>query len=614
MCETDVSVEQTHYRRLEIAAARAAFLEQGTESGQVRPVIAASWQRSRSLGVDALIPSPEFHADLDTHGRLVSAAQPVLDRLADEVSELALSIALTDASSRLLLRIDTEPPIGRLLDSVHFAPGFDYGESAVGTNGVGTALESRQPVTISGPEHFSERLQAFSCTGAPIRDPLSGRVAGVLDVTCLFEDYSPVVRSLVRATTGEIERALLMDRGYEQQAVFDAYTRTAARAKGAVGAVGLTVMLADHAMHERFAADEFEELRTHARYLVDRAERAEDDLELRTGARVHLRAARITARDRAVGVVFEAVRMPDAPPRATAPMPVAPTMSPGWRRADSAAVAAVRSSSPLLVAGEPATGKATLVEAAFRAVHPSGEIEVVDSPARAEVLADELPRRTEAVLVLLRRLDRWSAASAPSVTRLADAAVSPHVLAATVSGMEGGEPAAALLESFVASAMVPPLRHRAQDLPRLVDAVLRDVGRPRAVSPQALYALSNHGWPGNFDELREVLAHAVARRPAGAIELHDLPESLFAQAPRRLSAMESAERDAIVAALREADGNRATGDQPRHALPEDQSVRHHGVTAVTPSVRPRAKSPSPAGGSDRGSRQGCPAGSRSPWS
>lgn len=549
-------VEQTHNRRLEIAAARAAFLEQGTDLGDVRPVVAASWQRSRSLGVDALTPTPEYHGDLDTQGRLMSAARPVLDRLADEVAELALSIALTDANSRLLLRVDTERRIGTLLDSVHFAPGFDYGESAVGTNGVGTAFESRQPVTISGPEHFAERLQAFSCTGAPIRDPLSGRVAGVLDVTCLYEDSSPVLRSLVRATTSEIERLLLVDRGYEQQAVFDAYARTATRSRLAVGAVGISVLIANHAMHDQFSAAEYEELRTHAQYLADRNDRAEDDVPLSTGARAHLRTQRVIAREQMVGVVFEAARIRDVPTAASPTPTLAGAGSPGWRRAHADVASAVRSSSPVVVAGEASTGKTMLIADTFRAVHPDGVVEVIDSPTQAEALCAALGDRATPTLALIRRLDSWDAGSGPSLARLADVTAPPHMMAATFTTTEGEAPDPALLQSFVASAMVPPLRHRAQDLPQLAEAIIRATGRPRALSPLALRSLTNHEWPGNLAELRSVLERAVSLRPVGVIDVQDLPGALSAHPSRRLNPMESAERDAIVAALLSTEGNR----------------------------------------------------------
>ena len=545
-----------HNRRLEIAAARAMFLEEGTGADEVRPLVAASWQRSRTAGVDALTTVPGYHSDLDTDGHLVSAARPVVDRLADEVSELALSIALTDASSRLLLRVDTETRIGRLLDAVHFAPGFDYGESAVGTNGVGTAFESRQPVTISGPEHFAERLQAFTCTGAPIRDPLSGRVMGVLDLTCLFEDSSPVLRSLVRATTAEIERALLMDHGHEQQAVFDAFTRTAARSSGAVGAVGLSVLLANQTMHGLFSATEYEQLRTHARYLVDDADRAEDDIELGSRTRVRLRAQRVVARGRVVGVVFDAARLPDPAETVASASPVDGAATPGWRRAEAEVSAAIRALAPVVVAGEGTTGKATLVVSAFRRTYPDGIVEVLDSPDQAGRLADELPGRSMPTLALIRRLDRWDAAAGEALGRLAEAAGPPHLLAATFTAARGEGPDPALLRPFVSSALVPPLRHRAQDLPQLADALLRSAGRTRALSPAALRVLAGHDWPGNLAELQDVLLHAANRRPAGAIEAYDLPAALSTRPPRQLGAIESAERDAIVTALQTTGGNR----------------------------------------------------------
>ena len=551
---TDVIVMNTRNERLEIATARTTFLQHGTGGDQVRPLVAASWRRSRTMGVDAMTPAPSFHTDLDTDGRLASAARPVLHRLADEVSGLALSIALTDAQSRLLLRIDTEVGIGQLLDSVHFAPGFDYGESAVGTNGVGTAVESRQPVTISGPEHFAERLQAFACVGAPVRDPFTGRVTGVLDITCLVEDSSPILRSLVRAGAADLEKHLLRDRGFEQQAVFDAYTRTAARSKAAIAAVGPTVLLSNTLMQSSFTAEEAEQLRTHARYLTDRAEQAEEQLELGSGVAVHLRAQRVTVRDRAVGVVLEASRIVAESTVRAESRYGSESASPGWRRAELELATAVRSSSPVLITGESASGKATLVTAVFRALRTDAVVEVVDEAERAVALAAEMKERATPTLVLIRRLDRWDPSSAAAIRRLAAATAAPHLFAATADQTDGIDPA--LIDAFASSTTVPPLRHRTPDLVRLAEQFTSVDGRRRPLAPDAVHALSSHSWPGNLAELEQVMRRAAARRPTGRIEAHDLPESLASRSRRRLTAMESAERDAIVGALRSADGNR----------------------------------------------------------
>jgi DNA-binding NtrC family response regulator len=61
---------------------------------------------------------------------------------------------------------------------------------------------------------------------------------------------------------------------------------------------------------------------------------------------------------------------------------------------------------------------------------------------------------------------------------------------------------------------MPPLRERPEDIPVLVDVMLRplakEIGKPLpAVSPRALKKLEQYGWPGNVRELRNVLERAL---------------------------------------------------------------------------------------------------------
>src|SRR5262249_48074361 len=74
----------------------------------------------------------------------------------------------------------------------------------------------------------------------------------------------------------------------------------------------------------------------------------------------------------------------------------------------------------------------------------------------------------------------------------------------------------------------------------------------------ALQVLAAQSWPGNFRELRTVLDYAARGRERGIITESDLPESVrtLGRSLRTLTMMESAERDAIVGALRAANGNR----------------------------------------------------------
>ncbi|MCO7197361.1 helix-turn-helix domain-containing protein, partial [Pseudonocardia sp. McavD-2-B] len=59
------------------------------------------------------------------------------------------------------------------------------------------------------------------------------------------------------------------------------------------------------------------------------------------------------------------------------------------------------------------------------------------------------------------------------------------------------------------------------------------------------------------DRRRDALTAALGRRPVGVVEATDLPESCQSAPSGTLRAVDRAERDAIVAALRDTDGNRA---------------------------------------------------------
>ena len=217
-------------RRLRIATARADFLHSGRAHTEAVPdVVAASWKRSFSAGVNAATSQAVYHDDLDVSGRLMRCSQPIIDRLGDETSDMPLSVVLTDAKARVLSRTEKDRTIGMMLDRVCLAPGFDYAEAAIGTNGIGTVLESGQPLYIVGPEHFHEQLQPFACAGSLIRDPLTGRVEGMLDISCLAEHSNPLMRSLVKSTVHDIERNLMIDRSKCQQALFDTFVRLDAR-------------------------------------------------------------------------------------------------------------------------------------------------------------------------------------------------------------------------------------------------------------------------------------------------------------------------------------------------------------------------------------------------
>ena len=124
-----------------------------------------------------------------------------------------------------------------------------------------------------------------------------------------------------------------------------------------------------------------------------------------------------------------------------------------------------------------------------------------------------------------------------------------------------GEPAnlAELLRSFPSTVALPPLRHHIEDLPELVRFFMGKLSQHGRLtcSPEAMQLLVRSSWPGNIEQLWQVIRRIVARKRVGSIEPGDLPPECWTVSRRRLSPLEALERDAIVQSLLDSGGNKA---------------------------------------------------------
>ncbi|GGN05991.1 SpoIIE family protein phosphatase [Streptomyces fuscichromogenes] len=221
--QAEVAVEWDDTEALSHAHDR--FLGSRPVGGRVREPVLRSWQRSRSRGVAADHIDVLYHQDLDFGGLLDQLAGPVLDDLASRVSGIKVCIALCDEQARVLARRVGEPSLNGFLDTIQLAPGFGFPEPGVGTNGMGTALAARRPSFICGREHYADIMRPFACAATPIRDPLSGRILGALDLTCDHKDAEVSMLDLVSETAELIEQRLLGQIRGRERALLQSYLR-----------------------------------------------------------------------------------------------------------------------------------------------------------------------------------------------------------------------------------------------------------------------------------------------------------------------------------------------------------------------------------------------------
>jgi hypothetical protein len=201
-----------HVRRLRAAHER---LVTGTDvlDDAVRDVVRASWRRSLGSGVDpdGCAPPVELLDDdllayRETHP--LAAVMPVIRRLlVEDAVDDRMIVAVTDAGGRMLW-VEGDPRLRSQAAGMHFIEGARWAEDVVGTNAPGTALAVDHAVQIYGSEHFRRPVQPWSCSAAPVHDPLTGVLLGAIDVTGGDHVASPHVLTLVRATVAAVEAEL----------------------------------------------------------------------------------------------------------------------------------------------------------------------------------------------------------------------------------------------------------------------------------------------------------------------------------------------------------------------------------------------------------------------
>src|SRR4029077_20123345 len=92
---------------------------------------------------------------------------------------------------------------------MNLVEGARYSEAADGTNGIGTALAAARAFQVFAFEHFNERHHQWVCSGAPVHDPVSGRVVGLVDLSSLWKIAHPRSLELVTATARTMEQRLV---------------------------------------------------------------------------------------------------------------------------------------------------------------------------------------------------------------------------------------------------------------------------------------------------------------------------------------------------------------------------------------------------------------------
>lgn len=168
--------------------ARERFAAGADSVRGVRPEILMSWYRCREEykvdpGLERAPAAAEAGSHSIEHDVMFAELGGLAASAAIEVDGLDGVVTVADPEGRVLAAWGSQRSL-HVAEESNLAAWSSWSEWASGTNGMGTALESHQPVLVRGPEHWCQGFHQWTCAGVAVRDVITDEPLAVLNVSC----------------------------------------------------------------------------------------------------------------------------------------------------------------------------------------------------------------------------------------------------------------------------------------------------------------------------------------------------------------------------------------------------------------------------------------------
>lgn len=208
----------------------------------VREVIAQSWRRCNDAGVDPERPGAPQVLNLDEarerwQSHPLAPAPGILQAVLGQLLYDARHIVVVSDADGCLLWSDGHPEVLRASEAIEFSPGHAWSEAAAGTNAVGTAIAADHAVQVFAAEHYRCEIHPWQCSAAPVHDPETGAILGVIDITGSYRTAHPHNLSLVQTAAKLVEAHLLADMLARDNRILERFAEHTARFGGPAAAL-----------------------------------------------------------------------------------------------------------------------------------------------------------------------------------------------------------------------------------------------------------------------------------------------------------------------------------------------------------------------------------------
>lgn len=184
---------------------------------QLGQSIASSWQRSNT----AEIPKDRDAAPLVIQKQsMKSVLKVALEHCENELTHIAEQSSMVAAVGDVGSTIIWSAASGQMRNAaerVHFIEGGQWREELVGTNALALSLKTQQSSCVFSNEHYMSSIHDWVCYAAPIIDPYSKQVLGVIDLSTTWNHHNSLGLLAAERCASIIQAALLE---FQQQHLF----------------------------------------------------------------------------------------------------------------------------------------------------------------------------------------------------------------------------------------------------------------------------------------------------------------------------------------------------------------------------------------------------------
>ncbi|AJE47576.1 Fis family GAF modulated sigma54 specific transcriptional regulator [Celeribacter indicus] len=555
------------------------FMAVGRVSPNIRHEILESWKRSGRRPVSQMTCAPilgdeDLARQRAMARRLRRGAQAALNRAGRLLNKSGDIFLLCDGSGVVLDAVGDSCTLERAGEN-HLHLGGQWSEEAIGTNAIGTAIHLGVPVMIREAEHYCEAIQRWNCAATPVREPGTGRLLGVVDISWPGDMAQTNAAALSSALALQVETELTRMVSREREALMEhLHLRRLRRGNE-------PMLIMDRSGADVFSTQDFARfceddaalswLRGQIPDLIDQSpERIAEALS----DCVHGTDLEVIEKEgEAIGVMIALRRRKAQATDVGAELARIGQVGEVTARLCAQAQKLAGTMIPILIEGETGTGKTYLAEAIHRASgQAEGPFELIDcaelteAGLREHIAADRfgtgggvlclnspgaaLPVVQKLLLTVLERAEaRGTRIISMSMRTLYDEMQKDAFRSDLYYRIAG------------VRLQIPPLRERPEEIAPLLRQLVqrhgaRQDGREIRFTSGAMAALESYTWPGNLREMDNLIAALDALSPTGLIDDRTLPPE-FRQRSRgdRADTLREVERAEILGAVAAEDGN-----------------------------------------------------------